>query len=174
MFQKRPWITLLAFTALGFALTQGILFSRWGMNVGLLVAAGVLLWRAWGGGPRRRGAWWWLLPAACYGAAMALWEQPMLSPLLLLGMVMALGLWALDGIHEGGPWEQARHFFPFGEMEAVASGLRRSARAGRLGRVAMGLGLAAPLLIVAGGLLLSADQAFYDFLKALPTAWRTR
>lgn len=51
----------------------------------------------------------------------------MLSPLLLLGMVMALGLWALDGIHEGGLWEQARHFFPFGEMEAVASGLRRSA-----------------------------------------------
>lgn len=121
MFQKRPWITLMAFTALGFALTQGILFSRWGMNVGLLAAAGVLLWRAWGGGPRRRGAWWWLLPVACYGAAMALWEQPMLSPLLLLGMVMALGLWALDGIHEGGLWEQAAAFFPFGEMEAVAS-----------------------------------------------------
>lgn len=167
MFQKRPWITLMAFTALGFALTQGILFSRWGMNVGLLAAAGVLLWRAWGGGPRRRGAWWWLLPAACYGAAMALWEQPMLSPLLLLGMVMALELWALDGIHEGGPWEQARPFFPFGEMEAVASGLRRSARAGRLGRVAMGVGLAIPLLIVAGGLLLSADQAFYDFFEGL-------
>ncbi len=167
MFQKRPWITLLAFTALGFALTQGILFSRWGMNVGLLAAAGVLLWRAWGGGPRYRGAWWWLLPAACYGAAMALWEQPMLSPLLLLGMVMALGLWALDGIHEGGLWEQARPFFPFGEMEAVASGLRRSARAGRLGRVAMGVGLAVPLLIVAGGLLLSADQAFYDFFEGL-------
>ena len=82
MFQKRPWITLMAFTALGFALTQGILFSRWGMNVGLLAAAGVLLWRAWGGGPRRRGAWWWLLPAACYGAAMALWEQPMLLSLI--------------------------------------------------------------------------------------------
>ena len=167
MFQKRPWITLLAFTALGFALTQGILFSRWGMNVGLLAAAGVLLWRAWGGAPRHRGAWWWLLPAACYGAAMALWEQPMLSPLLLLGMVMALGLWALDGIHAGGLWEQARPFFPFGEMEAVASGLRRSARAGRLGRVAMGVGLAVPLLIVAGGLLLSADQAFYDFFEGL-------
>ena len=167
MFQKRPWITLMAFTALGFALTQGILFSRWGMNVGLMAAAGVLLWRAWGGGPRRRGAWWWLLPAACYGAAMALWEQPMLSPLLLLGMVMALGLWALDGIHAGGLWEQARPFFPFGEMEAVASGLRRSARAGRLGRVAMGVGLAVPLLIVAGGLLLSADQAFYNFFEGL-------
>ena len=40
MFEKKPWITLLAFTALGFALTQGILFSRWGMNVGLLAAAG--------------------------------------------------------------------------------------------------------------------------------------
>ena len=57
MFEKKPWITLLAFTALGFALTQGILFSRWGMNVGLLATAGVLLWRAWGGGPRHRGAW---------------------------------------------------------------------------------------------------------------------
>ena len=29
MFEKKPWITLMAFTALGFALTQGILFSRW-------------------------------------------------------------------------------------------------------------------------------------------------
>ena len=57
--------------------------------------------------------------------------------------------------------------FPFGEMEAVASGLRRSARAGRLGRVAMGVGLAVPLLIVAGGLLLSADQAFYNFFEGL-------
>lgn len=41
MFEKKPWITLMAFTALGFALTQGILFSRWGMNVGLLATAGV-------------------------------------------------------------------------------------------------------------------------------------
>ena len=95
MFQKRPWITLAVFMALGFALTQGVLFSRWGVNVGLMAAAGVLLWRAWGGGPKRRAAWWWLLPAGCYGAALALWEQPMLSPLLLLGMMAALGLWVL-------------------------------------------------------------------------------
>ena len=170
MFQKRPWITFMAFTALGFALTQGILFSRWGANVGLLAAAGVLLWRAWGGGPKRRAAWWWLLPAGCYGAALALWEQPLLSPLLLLGMMAALGLWALDGVHGGGPWEQARHFLPFGELEAVASGLRRSARGGRLGRAAMGVGLAVPLLIAAGGLLLSADQAFYDFFTGLASS----
>ena len=51
MFEKKPWITLLAFTALGFALTQGILFSRWGMNVGLLADRGAA--GPGGGGFRR-------------------------------------------------------------------------------------------------------------------------
>ena len=94
----------------------------------------------------------------------------MLSPLLLLGMVMALGLWALDGIHAGGPWEQVRPFLP---LRGNGGWWPPVCGAAPGGAAWAGLPWAwdcRPLLIVAGGLLLSADQAFYDFFEALPAA----
>lgn len=163
MFQKKPWIMLAVFTALGFGVLQAVLFSRWGANVGLMAAAGVGVWCACGGAPGRRAVWWWLLPAACYAAAVALWEQPMLSPALLLGLALSLGLWALGGLRGRGVWALGKDFLPLGELGAVAEGLKGSARGGRLGRATLGVGLALPLLLMAGGLLLWADQAFYDF-----------
>lgn len=163
--QKRPWLCFFAFALLGLAMVEWLIFCGWGCNVICFYAAGVLLWQ--GLSTQTPKDWLWLCLGSCYALSFALLDQPLLSPFLALGLPLCLGLWAMGGL-SAGPWAAARGFFPLKELPPLCRSLWQGlSQSKRLGRIALGAALALPLLLAAGALLASAEEAFRRLIAQL-------
>ncbi|MBQ8537788.1 MAG: DUF4173 domain-containing protein [Clostridia bacterium] len=167
--RKHPWLSLSLLTLWGLALCHWLLFGTWGLNVVCLYGLGALLWLGLSG-PTAKG-WLWLLIGCGYSLSFSLLDHWLLSPLLALGIPLCFIAWALGGLPRSG-WQALVDLFPFqfsGAAFSLLGGCLRQKQ--KLGRIALGVGLALPILLVAALLLASAEEAFGSLFTRLFTGF---
>lgn len=166
-FEKKPWPVAFSFFLLAFSLVHFLLFGGWGLSVLCLYAACALCWLLLS--PRRSRGWFWLIMGAGGSLSFALWEQPFLAPWLAVGIPLCLVLWIGGGLPENSR-QALGQMLPLHLSPAVftllGAGLKERQK---LGRIALGIGMALPLLFFTALLLASAEEAFQNLLAGLFT-----
>ena len=156
----------------------------WGINFALwvLMLAAFLVALNGRGGTVERGAGWWLLPVAVFGVAFAWRDSGTLQLLNVLALLVAFSLWMLRA--QGGVVLRASltQYFLGSMLAGLNAGIGplvlilgdvkwKEVSGDRSSRnflaSARGLLLALPLLLVFGGLLISADAVFKDLAKKI-------
>ena len=166
--RKHPWFTLTLLVLWSLGLVQWLFFNTWGLNVLCIYALGALLCILCAS-PASRGWLWLILGGGCC-LSFTLWDHRLLSPLLALAAPLCFVTWILGGLPRS--WLQALYnYLPFqfagSVFSLLDSGLRQRQN---LGRIALGVLLALPLLLISGLLLASAESAFGELFSRLLTA----
>jgi Domain of unknown function (DUF4173) len=181
---KAALILLIAAVPFGFLADQLLKVTPWGINVMLatLVLAGVVLAASRATGtPLTGGGRWFVLPALVFAGLFALRDTTALNAFNLLALLCCLAMLVARGaagrVVVAGIGNYVKALLVAGVSALIGvlplalivrwRELNLTGNARAIGRVLLGLVIAAPLLLIFGALFVAADAGFEQLLRDL-------